>query len=188
MSITIVPAVEADLDAITAIYADAVLHGTATYELDPPDRAEMASRLAAIVEAGFPYLVAKDGGDLLAYAYASPFRTRPAYRFILENSIYVSPLHKGRGLGLALMRRLIAESEALGFRQMVAVIGDGSAESPSVRLHERLGFYHCGRLDGSGYKHGRWLDTVFMQLALNGGTQTGPDPASLPERRFAGAG
>ena len=174
----------ADLDAITAIYADAVLHGAATYELDPPDRAEMTGRFETLVSGSYPYLVADLAGRVAGYAYAGPFRARPAYRFIVEDSVYVAPDAKGRGIGGMLLERLIAETRELGFRQMIAVIGDGHADSPSVRLHERLGFRHCGRMDGSGYKHGRWLDTVFMQLSMNGGTATPPDPASLPEQNF----
>ncbi|OQM77189.1 GNAT family N-acetyltransferase [Manganibacter manganicus] len=180
-------AAAADLGRITAIYAEAVTSGTASYELEPPDRAEMQARYEALVSGGFPYLVARDtAGMVLGYAYAGSFRPRPAYRFIVEDSVYVAPEAKGQGIGLALMRRLIEAAQESGFRQMIAVIGDGHAQSPSVRLHEKLGFSHCGRLEGSGYKHGRWLDTVFMQFAMNGGTATPPDPASLPERRFRG--
>jgi len=169
-----------DLDAITAIYADAVLHGTASYELDPPARTEMASRFAALAEGGFPRLVAEVSGEVVGYAYAGPFRPRPAYRFVVENSVYVAPQAKGKGVGLALLKALVEEAEKAGFRQMIAVIGDGSPESPSVRLHLRAGFRHCGQLQGSGYKHGRWLDTVFMQLAMNGGSTT--PPADAPHR------
>lgn len=185
-SLPIRPASTADIEQIAAIYADAVTHGTASYELEPPTSDEMVARFNTLSDAGFPYIVAHDGERIAGYAYAGPFRPRPAYRFIVENSVYVAPVDKGRGLGAALMQRLIAESEALGFRQMIAVIGDGHAESPSVRLHERLGFRHAGRLEGSGFKHGRWLDTVFMQLAMNGGTASAPHPDSLPERRFRG--
>ncbi|WP_315926321.1 GNAT family N-acetyltransferase [Mesorhizobium sp. SP-1A] len=174
----------ADLDRVTAIYADAVANGTASYELEPPGRSEMEARFDALIAAGFPYLVADDAGAVLGYAYAGAFRARPAYRFIVEDSVYVAPEAKGRGVGMALMRELIEAVRALGFRQIVAVIGDGSPDSASVRLHEKLGFSHCGTLTGSGYKHGRWLDTVFMQLALNGGNGPPPDPDSLPERRF----
>jgi phosphinothricin acetyltransferase len=180
------PATEADLDRITEIYADAVLHGTATYELEPPTRAEMGERFAALAEGSFPYVVAENGGELAGYAYAGPFRARPAYRFIVEDSIYVAPEAKGKGVGRLLLQRLISESEALGFRQLIAVIGDGSPDSPSVKLHERLSFRHSGVLEGSGYKHGRWLDTVFMQLSMNGGSAEAPDPDSLPERSFRG--
>lgn len=180
------PAAERDLDAITEIYADAVLNGTSSYELDPPSRLEMEGRLSLLTERGFPFLVAETGRDVLGYAYASPFRPRPAYRFVVENSVYVAPKAKGRGVGRMLMRQLIEQCECLGFHQMIAVIGDGRPDSPSVILHEKLGFRHAGRLEGSGYKHGRWLDTVFMQFALNGGRESEPDPVSMPERRFRG--
>ena len=180
------PATSADLDAITEIYADAVTHGTASYELEPPTRAEMTARFETLVAGGFPYLVATSAGTVIGYAYVGPFRPRPAYRFVVENSVYVAPDANGRGIGRLLLERLIAEAEKLGFRQMIAVIGDGHADSASVKLHERMGFRHSGRLEGSGYKHGRWLDTVFMQLSMNGGAQTAPDADSLPERRFRG--
>lgn len=179
------PATASDLEAITAIYADAVLHGTASYELEPPDLKEMATRFERLAAEGFPYLVAESGTRIFGYAYAGPFRPRPAYRFVVEDSVYVTPDAKGRGVGRLLLEKLIGETARLGFRQMVAVIGDGHVESASVRLHERLGFRHSGRLEGSGYKHGRWLDTVFMQLSLNGGASAPPDPMSLPERRFS---
>jgi phosphinothricin acetyltransferase len=178
-------ATAADLKQITGIYSDAVLNGTASYELEPPTLAEMRTRYDALQSGGFPYLIAADeSGAILGYAYAGPFRTRSAYRFIVEDSVYVAPEAKGRGVGLALMQALIEAVRQLGFRQLVAVIGDGSAESPSVRLHEKLGFRHCGRLQGSGYKHDRWLDTVFMQLEMNGGAMLPPDADSMPERKF----
>jgi len=176
----------ADLPVITDIYADAVLHGTATYELDAPDLAEMTTRFDALAGGGFPYLVAEADGAVLGYAYAGPFRARPAYRFTVEDSIYLAPDARGRGIGLLLLAALIETSSALGFRQMIAVIGDGGADSASVKLHEKTGFRHCGRMEASGYKFGRWLDTVFMQLAMNGGAVSPPDPGSLPERRFRG--
>jgi L-amino acid N-acyltransferase YncA len=183
-SINIRPAVPSDLDAITSIYEDAVVYGTATYELEPPSRDEMAERFAALEAEGYPYFVAERAGSVVGYAYAGPFRSRPAYRFIVENSIYLGPDAKGQGVGRLLLERLLAEATALGFRQMIAVIGDGSPQSPSVRLHERAGFRHSGVLVGSGYKHGRWLDTVFMQYEMNGGASAAPDPKSLPERNF----
>lgn len=183
--LTIRDAVPADLDRITEIYADAVTNGTASYELEPPTRAEMAARFDSLKAGGFPYLAAVDEtGAVLGYAYAGAFRPRPAYRFIVEDSVYVAPEAKGRGIGRLLMEHLIEAVRALGFRQIVAVIGDGHVDSASVRLHERLGFIHSGRLAGSGYKHGRWLDTVFMQLELNGGASLPPDPQSWPERQF----
>lgn len=182
--LTIRPATPADIDAITEIYADAVRNGTASYELEPPTRDEIAARFETLAVGGFPYLAAEKNGRLVGYAYAGPFRPRPAYRFVVENSIYVAPDAKGQGIGRLLLERLIAESTRLGFRQMIAVIGDGHPESASVRLHQRMGFRLSGRLEGSGYKHGRWLDTTFMQLPMNGGAATAPDPDSWPERKF----
>lgn len=183
-TISIRAAMEGDLGRITEIYADAVTHGTASYELEPPSRTEMGARFDSLTAGGFPYLVAERDGALLGYAYAGAFRPRPAYRFIVEDSVYVAPDAKGQGVGLLLMEALIEACRMAGFRQIVAVIGDGHADSASVRLHEKLGFRHSGRLEGSGYKHGRWLDTVFMQLSLNGGATVPPDPHSLPERKF----
>ncbi|MFN3764571.1 MAG: GNAT family N-acetyltransferase [Aliihoeflea sp.] len=185
-AITVRPATRADLPAIAEIYADAVQNGTSSYELVPPDLAEMTTRFAALEAGGFPYLAATRGERLVGYAYAGAFRPRPAYRFIVENSVYVAPDAKGEGIGRLLMEALIDASKRLGFRQMVAVIGDGRSNSASVRLHAKLGFADAGKLVGTGYKHGRWLDTAFMQLALNEGAHAPPDPASLPERRFRG--
>ncbi|MGX9147387.1 N-acetyltransferase family protein [Mesorhizobium sp. 128a] len=182
--VTIRAALEVDLDRNTEIYADAVTHGTASYELEPPSRAEMGARFDSLTGGGFPYLVAEKDGVVLGYAYAGAFRPRPAYRFIVEDSVYVAPDAKGQGVGLMLMQALIEACRVAGFRQIIAVIGDGHADSASVRLHEKLGFRHSGRLEGSGYKHGRWLDTVFMQLSLNGGATVPPDPDSLPEQKF----
>lgn len=157
-----------DIDAITAIYRHAVLHGRATFELEPPEAEEMAGRREALVAAGYPYIVAEIGDDVVGYAYASAYRPRPAYGATVENSVYVKESHHGRGIGRALLQRLIAEAEARGFRQMVAVIGD-SANAASIRLHESLGFRHVGTLRSVGWKHQRWLDTVLMQRALGAG-------------------
>ena len=184
--IAIRPATRNDLPAITEIYADAVENGTSSYELTPPDLAEMTTRFAALEAGGFPYLVATRDNRLAGYAYAGAFRPRPAYRFIVENSVYVAPEAKGQGVGRLLMEKLIEAATRLGFRQMIAVIGDGHPDSASIRLHAKMGFADAGRLVGTGYKHGRWLDTAFMQLALNEGADAPPDPASLPERRFRG--
>ncbi|MBN9242640.1 MAG: N-acetyltransferase [Mesorhizobium sp.] len=184
-TIAIRDAVPSDLSRITGIYADAVTNGTASYELDPPSLAEMRARFESLKAGGFPYLAAVDETDtVLGYAYAGVFRPRPAYRFIVEDSVYVAPEAKGRGVGRLLMEHLIEAVRTLGFRQIVAVIGDGRADSASVKLHERLRFTHSGQLTGSGYKHGRWLDTAFMQLELNGGATLPPDPDSWPERAF----
>lgn len=176
------PATAADMAAITAIYGDAVRNGTASYELEPPDAAEMTRRWAGLAAAGYPYLVAADADVLLGYAYAGPFRARPAYRFTTEDSVYVAPAAKRRGVGRLLLGALLAACEEAGFRQMVAVIGDAANQSGSVRLHAALGFRHAGTLAGTGFKHGRWLDTAFMQSALNAGSRTPPGPAALPER------
>ena len=182
--VSIRPALEADLEQITAIYADAVVNGTASYELDPPISTRCASAIARSRTAAFPILSRRLTAPLPAMPMPDLSAPRPAYRFIVEDSVYVAPYAKGRGIGRALMLRLIGEAQSLGFRQIIAVIGDGRPDSASVRLHEALGFRHSGRLEGSGYKHGRWLDTVFMQLSLNGGSASDPDPTSLPERRF----
>lgn len=173
-----------DLDTVTDIYAHAVRHGTASYELEPPSRGEIGERFAALQDGSYPYLVAEEANCVVGFAYAGPFRARPAYRFIVEDSIYIAPDHQGRGVGRLLLQGLVAACEALGFRQIVAVIGDGSPQSSSVLLHEGMGFRLCGTMEGTGYKHGRWLDTVIMQLALNGGSSLPPDPSSLPERNF----
>jgi phosphinothricin acetyltransferase len=167
------PTIEADLPAITAIYADAVLHGTATFELEPPDLAEMTRRFRALSDAGFPYFVAVLDGQIAGYAYAGPYRPRPAYRFTVENSVYLDPACHGRGIGLKLMQRLISACETRGFRQMIAVIGD-SANAASIGLHARCGFQMIGTHPNVGLKFGRWLDTVMMQLALGEGGATVP--------------
>ena len=178
-------ATPADLPEITRIYADSVLNGVASYELLAPDEAEMERRMAAIRDSGYPYLVAEDGADaLLGYAYASAFRTRPAYRWLVEDSIYLAPEARGRGVGRALLEALIARCEALGFRQMVAVIG--GAHPASIAVHQKAGFVSSGMISGSGHKHGRWLDTVFMQRPLGEGKATDPDPATYPGSLFRG--
>lgn len=184
LAVALRPATEADLPAITAIYAHAVLNGTASYEYDPPSLNEMTSRFDTLKAGGFPYLAAETDGEVLGYAYAGPFRTRSAYRFTVEDSIYLAPHAQGRGVGRKLLEQLIAESSSLGFRQMIAVIGDGAVNLASIRLHAARGFSDCGRILGSGYKFGRWCDTVLMQLAMNSGAAAPPDPLSLPERNF----
>ncbi len=161
-----------DISAITRIYAEAVTRGTASFELTPPDEAEMTRRYETLVSTGYPYLVAEFSGALAAYAYAGPYRARPAYQWTVENSIYVAPDFHRRGIGLVLLKRLIAETEARGFRQMIAVIGD-SAQTPSIALHAAAGFIPIGTLRAVGYKHGKWLDTPLMQLAL-GNSDTAP--------------
>ena len=171
--IAIRPAVLVDIPAITRIYAQAVLHGTASFELDPPDEAEMTRRMQALLDGGFPYIVAENGGAILGYAYAGPYRTRPAYRFTVEDSIYVDPNAHRRGIGRVLLARLIEESERRGFRQMLAVIGD-SAQTPSIEVHRALGFRMVGNFENVGFKFGRWLDSVLMQRDLGPGATTQP--------------
>jgi phosphinothricin acetyltransferase len=173
-SISIRAATPADIPAITRIYAHAVTHGTASFELDPPDETEMARRQRALLDGGFPYHVAERGHAVLGYAYAGPYRTRPAYRFTVEDSIYVDPDAQGRGIGRALLDRLIADSEARGFRQMLAVIGD-SAQLASIAVHRAAGFHHVGNFQNVGYKFGRWLDSVLMQRPLGRGALAAPD-------------
>jgi L-amino acid N-acyltransferase YncA len=167
------PATEADLPFITEIYEHAVRYGTATFELTPPDLAEMTRRFRALMDGGFPYFVAAVDGEVIGYAYAGPYRPRPAYRFTVENSIYLKPAIHRRGIGLLLMQRLLSECEARGHRQMIAVIGD-SANAGSVGLHRRCGFEMIGTHPNVGLKFGRWLDTVMMQLALGEGASTVP--------------
>jgi L-amino acid N-acyltransferase YncA len=167
-SISLRAAAAEDLDAVTTIYAHHVRTGTATFEIDPPDTHEMKRRWHDITGPGLPYLVAVAEGEVLGYAYASPYRPRPAYRFTLEDSIYVHADARGRGIGRALLARLIDEAERAGARQMVAVIGDASND-PSIRLHAALGFDRVGLLSSVGNKFGRWLDVVLMQRGLGPG-------------------
>jgi len=166
-------AVPADIPGITRIYAHAVTHGTASFELEPPGEAEMARRMAALLDGGFPYLAAEFDGALAGYAYAGPYRPRPAYRFSVEDSIYIAPDAHRRGVGRALLDALIAEATARGFRQMIAVIGD-SRQAPSIELHRAAGFRMIGNIESVGFKHGRWLDSVLMQRALGDGDTTAP--------------
>lgn len=179
MNATLRPATLADLPQIRAIYAHHVLHGLASFEIEPPDEAEMRRRFDAIVANGFPYLVAVADDRVLGYAYAGPYRTRPAYRYAVEDSIYVAADAVGRGLGRRLLRELIAACEQRGFRQMLAVIGD-SANAPSIELHRACGFAQAGVLRSVGFKFGRWVDSVLMQRALGDGDRTAPD--SRPAR------
>jgi L-amino acid N-acyltransferase YncA len=172
-NVEIRPASAADLTAITDIYEHAVLHGTATFELIPPDLAEMTRRFRTLTDNGYPYLVAVLDGRAIGYAYAGAYRPRPAYRFTVENSVYLAPATHRRGIGTQLLRRLIAESEARGYRQMIAVIGD-SANAGSIGVHSRMGFTMIGTHPNVGFKFGRWLDTVMMQRALGAGGATLP--------------
>lgn len=173
MPLTIRPAGPADLPAITAIYDHAVRTGTATFELDPPDLAEMIRRYESLLAGDFPYLVAEIDKAVIGYAYAGPYRPRPAYRFSVENSIYLDPKAQGQGTGTRLLQALIDESEKRDYRQMIAVIGD-SANAASIGVHARAGFQMVGTFQNVGLKFGRWLDTVMMQRALGEGSTTVP--------------
>jgi len=173
MSHRIRAALPSDIPAIARIYAHAVLHGTASFEIEPPDEAEMARRQRVLLDGGHPYLVAEADGAVLGYAYAGPYRARPAYHWSVEDSVYIAPEAHRRGIGRALLEELIAESERRGFRQMIAVIGD-SAQTPSIELHSALGFRLIGTIVSVGFKHGRWLDSVLMQRALGPGDATAP--------------
>jgi L-amino acid N-acyltransferase YncA len=173
MTTTIRPADLSDIAAITRIYAHAVEHGTASFELEPPDEAEITRRYHALRNGRFPYIVAEIDGAVAGYAYAGPYRARPAYRFTIEDSIYIDPAMHRRGVGRTLLERLLMESEKEGFRQMIAVIGD-SNQAPSIELHKALGFRMVGTFEAVGYKFGRWLDSVLMQKALGKGASAAP--------------
>ena len=164
---------DADVPTITAIYAHHVDTGTASFETVAPDETEMRRRRAVLLERRYPFFVADLDGRVCGYAYAGPYRTRPAYRHSVEDSVYVERVAHRRGIGMALLRTLIQACTERGYRQMVAIIGD-SAQTASIRLHQAAGFEMVGTLRHIGYKHGRWLDTVFMQLALGEGASTPP--------------
>jgi phosphinothricin acetyltransferase len=169
------PSRDDDIAAIHLIYAYHVLHGLASFELEPPDEAEMARRRRSIVDAGYPYFVAERDGEVLGYTYAGPYRPRPGYRYTAENSVYIRHDCIGQGLGKLLLAALIPACEERGLRQMIAVIGD-SAHHASIELHRRAGFEVIGTIRAVGFKFGRWVDTVLMQRAL------GPGDASLPDK------
>lgn len=168
---------QGDADALARIYGHHVLHGLGTFEEEPPGAAEMGRRLAAIAALGLPYLVAEDDG-VLGFAYAAPFRPRTAYRYTVEDSVYVAPRAQGRGIGKALLAAVIDHCQALGLRQMMAVIGD-SDNAASIGVHAALGFEAAGVCRAVGFKQGRWLDTVWMQRTLNEGGATLPTQAGL---------
>ncbi len=167
-----------DIGAITAIYRLAVLTGTASFEIEPPDEAEMRRRFEAVTAAGYPYFVAELGGRVVGYAYASAYRTRPAYRFTVEDSVYIAPEAQGKGVGRLLLKALIDASTAGGYRLMIAVIGD-SRNYASITLHRSAGFTFCGTVHSVGYKFGRWLDSVIMQLPLGAGDTSAPREIGL---------
>jgi phosphinothricin acetyltransferase len=170
VEIDIRSATDADVPAIAEIYAHYVRTALATFELDPPTSKEMAERRAAIIVQGLPYLAAELDGMLVGYAYVSPYRSRPAYRFSVEDSIYVHPEHPRKGIGRKLLAELIAHTERCGRRQMIAVIGD-TGNAASVGLHAQFGFRHAGVLRSVGFKFGRWVDTVLMQRELEAASE-----------------
>jgi L-amino acid N-acyltransferase YncA len=165
------PAAPQDLPAIQSIYAHHVLHGLASFEEEAPAVEEMQRRYEDVTRQGLPYLVAEENGEVLGYGYCTLYRTRSAYRYTLEDSIYVKQGKQGKGVGKAVLTELIARCTALNYRQIIAVIGD-SANAASIAVHASLGFVRSGSLRSSGYKFGRWVDTVFMQLPLGPGDGT----------------
>jgi L-amino acid N-acyltransferase YncA len=176
--IRIRPALVSDAASLAAIYGHHVLHGLGTFEEVPPTAEDMAARLAAVTAWGLPYLVAEAEGRVAGLAYAGLFRPRAAYRYTVEDSVYVAPEQVGRGVGKQLLGAVIAACEGLGLRQMVAMIGD-SGNAGSIGLHRACGFEDAGVLPAIGYKHGRWLDVVQMRRALNGGADGSPDSTGL---------
>jgi L-amino acid N-acyltransferase YncA len=162
-----------DIAAITAIYRPAVVAGTASFEIEPPGEAEMLRRFMQITQGGYPYLAAEYVGRLVGYAYVNAYRPRPAYRFTVEDSVYIAPDMQGKGVGRALLGSLIETSTARGYRLMLAVIGD-AAYAGSIQLHRRLGFSVCGTIHSVGFKFDRWLDSVIMELPLGQGDRTLP--------------
>jgi phosphinothricin acetyltransferase len=171
---TLRPAGASDAPAVARIYGHHVLHGAGTFEETPPTAAEIVGRMAAVGDLGLPYWVAEEAGQVVGFAYAAPFRTRAAYRYAVEDSVYISPDRMGQGLGKALLSEVIARCEALGLRQMVALIGD-SANAGSIGLHRSLSFREIGVFRAVGLKHGRWLDVVMMQRGLNDADASDPD-------------
>ena len=162
-----------DIAAIQAIYAHHVAHGLASFEETPPDEAEMARRRSAILDHGLPYLAAEEDGLVKGFAYAAPYRSRPGYRYSVENSVYVDPDAMRLGIGRALLGELIERCTQLGYRQMVAIIGN-TGTAPSIDLHAKMGFQPAGNIRSVGFKLGQWVDTVIMQRALGDGDDTPP--------------
>jgi L-amino acid N-acyltransferase YncA len=174
---TIRPSRDQDLPAITAIYAHHVLHGTGTFETEPPTEADMVGRRADVLAKGLPYLVAEEDGRVLGYAYCQWFKPRPAYRFSAEDSIYLHPDAQGKGLGKALLTELARQAEAVGIRKLIAVIGD-SANKGSVGVHRALGFQPVGVIQSCGWKFGKWLDIVLMEKQIGAGDSTPPQSST----------
>ena len=173
------PSRDGDVPAITAIYSHHVLHGTGTFEIDPPTQADMAQRRGDVLARGLPYLVAEQQGQVLGFAYCNWFKPRPAYRFSAEDSIYLAQDGQGRGLGRALLAELAAQAQRAGVRRLIAVIGD-SANAGSIGVHRSLGFAHVGVLASCGWKFDQWLDVVLMEKALGPGNSSPPDDAIHP--------
>ena len=163
---------EQDAEAIAAIYGHHVLHGTASYDLQPPSVRDTLAKIRRILGSGWPFIISEQGGQVVGYAYATQCRDREAYSWTCENSIYIHPDWQGRGIGKVLLRALCLGAEGFGFRQMIAVIG--GAEPASIALHAACGFEEVGRLQSAGWKHGRWLDNVYMQMALGKGSSEPP--------------
>ena len=182
MSVLIRDVDPGDMARIAAIYAESVENGLGTFELDPPDEAEMIQRFAAVEASGLPRLVAEVEGQIAGYAYAGVFRARRAYRYTVEDSVYIDPAFRGRGVGQALLNALIERCEALGLRQMLALIGD-SANAGSVGLHAACGFEPAGVFKAVGWKHDDWRDVVLMQRALGPGGDQEPTSEGLPGGR-----
>jgi L-amino acid N-acyltransferase YncA len=174
---TIRPSRDQDLPAITAIYAHHVLHGTGTFETEPPSEVDMVGRRADVLAKGLPYLVAEEDGRVLGYAYCQWFKPRPAYRFSAEDSIYLHPEAQGKGLGKALLTELARQAEAVGIRKLIAVIGD-SANKGSVGVHRALGFQPVGVIQSCGWKFGKWLDIVLMEKQIGAGDSTPPQSST----------
>ena len=168
---------DSDAAALAAIYAHHVLHGTATYDLEPPGAEEIANKVRHVQAAGWPFIVIEEDHEIAGYAYATQLRDRAAYAWTAEDSLYVHPERRGKGVGTALLENLCHRAEAVGFRQMIGVIG--GAEPASIRVHARCGFREVGRAYGVGWKHGRWLDNVYMQRALGKGSREPPPKSGL---------
>lgn len=171
--ITIRPSQDTDLGAITEIYAHHVLHGTGTFETEPPDEATMRARRQDVLDKGLPYLVVCDDHAVLGFAYANWFKPRPAYRFSAEDSIYLAPQAAGQGLGKCLLGELLRQLEDAGVRQVMAVIGDSDNQG-SVGVHRAAGFAPVGVMAACGWKFGRWLDVVLMQKTIGAGAAQAP--------------
>ncbi len=173
------PLVAEDLPQLQQIYTHHVLHGTGSWEWEPPSLVEMTDRAQAVQEKGLPYLVAESTEQIAGYAYASPYRLRAGYRFTLEDSVYLHPEFSKQGIGLLLLQELLSQCGALGYREMIAVIGD-SANHASIRLHERAGFVEVGVFRNIGFKFGRFLDSVYMQAQLNAPENPAVSPYNIP--------